>query len=208
MTQTAYDAIVVGARCAGATVATTMARAGRRVLLVDRETFPSDTVSTHQLFPDALALLDELGVLDRVRADHRLRLVQYSWRVLGHAVAGGFTPVGGHDRMLSVRRVVLDAALVDTAVEAGTELRLGSAVPRAPRFRHRRRPGARRGPGHRRGDPRSLGHRGGRQDVDGGPSSRPAQDRERRGEYRCCSRTSAVSRTPAGATSTCTGRAR
>ena len=62
-TQAGYDAIVVGARCAGATVATLMANAGRRVLLVDRDEFPSDTVSTHQLFPDALALLDELGVV-------------------------------------------------------------------------------------------------------------------------------------------------
>ena len=57
-TQPRYDAIVVGARCAGTTVATVMAHAGRRVLLVDRDEFPSDTVSTHQLFPNSLALLD------------------------------------------------------------------------------------------------------------------------------------------------------
>ncbi|HET6967458.1 MAG TPA: FAD-dependent monooxygenase, partial [Ornithinibacter sp.] len=61
-----YDAIVVGARCAGATVATVLARAGRRVLLLDRDEFPSDTVSTHQLFPDALQVLDELGVVECV----------------------------------------------------------------------------------------------------------------------------------------------
>lgn len=123
-----YDAIVVGARCAGSTVATLLARAGRRVLLVDRDTFPSDTVSTHQIFPDSLRLLDELGAGERLRAAHRLRPVRYSWRVLGHAVAGGFTPVGGHDRTLSVRRVALDAVLVDTAAAAGAELRLGTGV--------------------------------------------------------------------------------
>ena len=125
-----YDAIVVGARCAGATVAILLARAGRRVLLVDRDEFPSDTVSTHQLFPDSLHLLDELGVGQRLRETHRLRPVEYSWRVLGHAVAGGFTPVGGHDRTSSIRRVTLDAAMVQTATDAGADVRFGTAVER------------------------------------------------------------------------------
>ncbi len=127
-TDAQYDAIVVGARCAGATVATLLARGGRRVLLLDRDEFPSDTVSTHQLFPDSLHLLDELGVGARLRAEHRLRPVEYSWRVLGHAVAGGFTPVGGHDRTYSIRRVALDSAMVRTATEAGAETRFGTTV--------------------------------------------------------------------------------
>lgn len=123
-----FDAIVVGARCAGATVATVMAHAGRRVLLVDRAEFPSDTVSTHQLFPDSLALLDDLGVGGRLRARHALRPVSYSWRVLGHEVAGGFTPVGGHDRTMSVRRVALDAAMVEVAAASGARTRFGDTV--------------------------------------------------------------------------------
>lgn len=123
-----YDAIVVGARCAGATVATVLARSGRRVLLLDRDEFPSDTVSTHQLFPDALEMLDELGVGALLRAEHRLRPVGYSWRVLGHAVEGTFTPVGGHDRTISVRRVALDAAMVQTAAQAGARTRFGTTV--------------------------------------------------------------------------------
>jgi uncharacterized protein (TIGR03083 family) len=123
-----YDVVVVGARCAGATTATLLARAGRRVLLVDRDEFPSDTVSTHQLFPDSLDLLDRLGVGDRLRDGHTLRPVRYRWRVLGHAVSGGFTPVGGHSRTISVRRVTLDAALVETAVAAGAETRFGVTV--------------------------------------------------------------------------------
>lgn len=123
-----YDAVVVGARVGGSTVAALLARAGRRVLLVDRDRFPSDTVSTHQVFPDGLEVLDDLGVLDRLRAEHTLHPVRYSWTVEGHTVAGAFTPVGGHDRMCSVRRHVLDAALVETAVAAGAELRTGTAV--------------------------------------------------------------------------------
>ncbi len=42
-----YDAIVVGARCAGSPTAMLLARQGHRVLLVDRASFPSDTMSTH-----------------------------------------------------------------------------------------------------------------------------------------------------------------
>jgi flavin-dependent dehydrogenase len=46
-----YDAIVIGARCAGSPTALLLARRGCRVLLVDRATFPSDTISTHILWP-------------------------------------------------------------------------------------------------------------------------------------------------------------
>lgn len=41
-----YDAIVIGARCAGSPTAMVLARKGYEVLVVDRETFPSDTIST------------------------------------------------------------------------------------------------------------------------------------------------------------------
>ena len=42
-----FDAIVVGSRCAGSPIAMLLARHGYRVLLVDRATFPSDTISDH-----------------------------------------------------------------------------------------------------------------------------------------------------------------
>jgi len=40
-----FDAVVVGARCAGSPTTMLLARRGYRVLLVDRTTFPSDTIS-------------------------------------------------------------------------------------------------------------------------------------------------------------------
>lgn len=123
-----YDAIVVGARCGGSTLATLLSSAGWRVLLLDRDGFPSDTVSTHMMFPDTLHRLEELGVLARLRAAHDVPLVNFSWRVLGHEVAGRFTPIGGQDRGACVRRIVLDAALVNAAVAAGAELRTGCVV--------------------------------------------------------------------------------
>src|SRR5258706_388720 len=50
-----YDAIVVGARCAGSPTAMLLAGKGYRVLVVDRASFPSDTMSTHVLHPPGVA---------------------------------------------------------------------------------------------------------------------------------------------------------
>src|SRR5690242_3682708 len=62
----AWDVIVVGARCAGSPLAMVLAARGHRVLLVDRSTFPSDTVSTHVIHPPGVAALRRWGLLDRV----------------------------------------------------------------------------------------------------------------------------------------------
>jgi flavin-dependent dehydrogenase len=58
MTEDRYDAIVVGGRCAGSPTAMLLARKGYTVLVVDRATFPSDTVSTHLVHPPGVAALD------------------------------------------------------------------------------------------------------------------------------------------------------
>ena len=63
-----FDAIVVGARCAGSPTAMLLARAGHRVLLLDRATFPSDTLSTHVIHQPGVAALARWGLLDAVRA--------------------------------------------------------------------------------------------------------------------------------------------
>lgn len=122
------DAVIVGARCAGSTLAIALAQRGWDVLVVDRDTFPSDTVSTHMMFPNTLARFEQLGVLDTLRADHQLSSL--SWRVigLGHEFAGSFTTIDGFDRSLSVRRITLDNAIVDTAIAAGAEGRFGKRV--------------------------------------------------------------------------------
>src|SRR5437868_381700 len=63
-----YDAIVVGARCAGSPTAMLLARKGYRVLMVERTTFPSDTFRNHMLLPPALMRLQRWGLLDEVVA--------------------------------------------------------------------------------------------------------------------------------------------
>src|SRR6266699_3313007 len=61
---TAYDAIIVGARCAGSPTAMLLCRKGYRVLVIDRATFPSDTISTHFLWPMGASYLNRWGLLD------------------------------------------------------------------------------------------------------------------------------------------------
>ena len=122
MTAERADAVVVGARCAGSAAATALARAGRRVVVLDRARFPSDTLSTHLLFPAGVDELQALGA----RIDH------LGAPPLTHAAIGGagldasaaFTQ--GH--ALCVRRTGLDAALVDTARAAGADVREGTSV--------------------------------------------------------------------------------
>ena len=123
-----YDAVVVGARCAGSPLATRLAEQGRRVLLLDREPPPANVLSTHCLFPNTLARLAELGALERIEAEHRVNFIDYGVRTLGREVSGSFTPIGGFDRAATITRPVLDRALLEVAVAAGAETRFGERV--------------------------------------------------------------------------------
>ena len=126
--RSSYDAVVVGARCAGSPLAARLAQQGWSVLLVDREPPPADTLSTHVLFPNTLVRLRELGALERIETGHRLNPVEYGVRILGAEASGAFTPVGGFDRMCAITRPVLDPALLDVAVESGAATRFGERV--------------------------------------------------------------------------------
>ena len=59
-----FDAIVVGARVAGSAAAIFLAREGWRVLLVDRDRFPSDRLSTHIVLAGGTRVLARLGMLE------------------------------------------------------------------------------------------------------------------------------------------------
>jgi flavin-dependent dehydrogenase len=125
---TQLDAVIVGARCAGATLATRLARGGLQVLMIDRDELGSDTLSTHCVFPDTLARLDDLGVLGAMSAGHDLHPVGFGVRLLGRPIVGDFTPVGGFSHALNIRRPVLDRALAQAAIDAGAQARFGTRV--------------------------------------------------------------------------------
>ena len=56
-----YDAIIVGARCAGSPTAMLLSRKGYRVLLLDKASFPSDIISTHVIWPHGAEVVGPLG---------------------------------------------------------------------------------------------------------------------------------------------------
>ncbi len=120
---TDYDAIIVGARCAGSPTAMLLARMGHRVLLVDRAEFPSDTLSTHLIHPPGVAALDRWGLLSRVTATGCPPIERYSFDFGPFTIKGSPRPFEGHSIGYAPRRTVLDKILVDGAREAGAEVR-------------------------------------------------------------------------------------
>src|SRR5437868_9121022 len=122
-----YEAIIIGARCAGSPTAMLLARKGYRVLAVDRATFPSDTVSTHVMHPLGVAALARWGLLDRLTATGCPPIHTFAFDFGPLTIAG--TP-GTEQAPVAYcpRRTVLDKLLVDAAAEAGAEVREGFTV--------------------------------------------------------------------------------
>ena len=126
-----YDAIVVGARCAGSPTAMLLAGKGYRVLVVDRASFPSDTVSTHVIHAPGVAALSRWGLLDQVVASGCPPISTYSFDFGPFTIAGNPRPVdgaGGNGSAYAPRRTILDKILVDAADRAGAEVREGFTV--------------------------------------------------------------------------------
>jgi flavin-dependent dehydrogenase len=123
-----YDAIIVGARAAGSPTAMLLARKGHRVLLVDRATFPSDTLSTHYIHQPGVARLKRWGLLDRLIATGCPPSRQLLFDVGPFALSGAPLPSDGVAEGYAPRRTVLDALLVEAAAEASAEVRTGFSV--------------------------------------------------------------------------------
>jgi 2-polyprenyl-6-methoxyphenol hydroxylase-like FAD-dependent oxidoreductase len=122
MAQNEYDAIVVGARCAGSPTAMLLAQKGYRVLVVDKATFPSDTISTHFIHPPGVAALDRWGLLDSVVATGCPPIDTYAFD-FGPVTISGSPAMPGAPAAYGTRRTVLDKILVDAASEGGAEVR-------------------------------------------------------------------------------------
>lgn len=122
-----FDVAVVGARAAGAALGIHLASAGLRVALIDRATFPSDTLSTHVVYPNTLARFEDLGVLDDILA-HKPPPLYTSWHHEGRMWVAPHEPVRGRDWAICVRRITLDAIMVQRASAAGAALFEGTTV--------------------------------------------------------------------------------
>ncbi len=123
-----YDVIVIGARCAGSPTAMLFARQGYRVLLLEKAKFPQDTLSSHYLHTQGVALLNRWGLLDKLRATGSRPITRQVYEADGVRVEGFSLPIDGLRTTYAPRRYVLDPVLAEGAVEAGVEFRQSCAV--------------------------------------------------------------------------------
>jgi 2-polyprenyl-6-methoxyphenol hydroxylase-like FAD-dependent oxidoreductase len=123
-----YDAIIVGARCAGSPTAILLARKGYKVLLLDRDTFPSDIMSTHYIHQPGVLRLKRWGLLDKVVASNCPPMRAF-YNDFGPVILeGSAPPIEDVDVAYCPRRTIIDTILVEAAVAAGAELRQGFSV--------------------------------------------------------------------------------
>ncbi|MBT3533852.1 MAG: NAD(P)/FAD-dependent oxidoreductase [Rhodospirillaceae bacterium] len=126
--QPRYDVVVVGARCAGASTAMLLARAGAKVLMVDRQKYGSDVVSTHALMRAGVIQLSRWGLLSKLMATGTPPVRRTAFHYGDEAVHIDVRPEHGVDFLCAPRRTALDSVLVDGAREAGVEVRHGVTV--------------------------------------------------------------------------------
>lgn len=128
---TDYDVIVIGGGPAGSTVATLVAREGRRVLLLDRERFPRFRLG-ESLMPATYWTFERLGVLDKMRASHfpRKQSVQFFSGSGRSSLPFYFTEFEPHESSITwqVDRAEFDQMLVEHAAESGAEVRFAANV--------------------------------------------------------------------------------
>lgn len=123
-----YDVIVIGARCAGSPTAMLFAQQGYRVLLLEKARFPQDTLSSHYIHMQGMALLNRWGMLDKLRDAGCRPITRQSYEGPGVRIDGFSLPLDGLRYTYAPRRFVLDPVLADGAVAAGVEFREGCAV--------------------------------------------------------------------------------
>jgi 2-polyprenyl-6-methoxyphenol hydroxylase-like FAD-dependent oxidoreductase len=128
ISRSGYDAVVVGARCAGAATGMLLARAGLRVAVVDRGSAGTDTLSTHALMRAGVVQLHRWGLLDRVIAAGTppIRRTVFSYGDASTTV--DVRPMAGFDALYAPRRTVLDPILVEAAADAGADMLFGISV--------------------------------------------------------------------------------
>ncbi len=128
MNSAPYDVVVVGARPAGAATAMILARAGLRVLVVDRGRYGADTLSTHALLRGGVLQLARWGLLDQVAAVGTPPVRGSIFHYGGDRIEVPIKPQAGVDALYAPRRTVLDPILIDAARAAGAETRFGVTI--------------------------------------------------------------------------------
>jgi 2-polyprenyl-6-methoxyphenol hydroxylase-like FAD-dependent oxidoreductase len=123
-----HDVVVVGARAAGAATALLLARQGHDVALVDRDTLPSDTLSTHQIARPGVVQLRRWGLLQDVLNSGAPDLRQITFTAAGESVTRTVKHSAGVDLLVAPRRYILDTLVAQAAAGAGADVRFGVTV--------------------------------------------------------------------------------
>ncbi len=137
-----YDAVVVGARCAGAATAMLLARRGLSVLLFDRDRRGADTLSTLAMMRAGVLQLSRWGLLDTVRAAGTPAIRSTSFVYGDEVITVPIKSRDGVDALCAPRRTVLDRVLADAASAAGADVRYGPRLADLVRSREGRVMGA------------------------------------------------------------------
>jgi 2-polyprenyl-6-methoxyphenol hydroxylase-like FAD-dependent oxidoreductase len=117
-----YDAVVVGARCAGAATALLLARAGLDVLVVEQGARDADTLSTLALMRAGVLQLSRWGLLDAIQSAGTPRIETTTFHYNGQAVSVPIKPRDGVGALFAPRRTLLDPLLADASRRAGADV--------------------------------------------------------------------------------------
>jgi flavin-dependent dehydrogenase len=117
-----YDAVIVGARCAGAATAMLLAKAGLRVLAIDRQAYGSDTLSTHALMRPAVMQLSRWNLFEPLILSGTPVIDSTTFHYGERQIAIQVRPEPGIPGLIAPRRTLLDRLLVDAARHAGATI--------------------------------------------------------------------------------------
>ena len=123
-----YDVVIVGARAAGASTALLLARAGARVLVVDKGVYGTDTLSTHALMRGAVLQLARWGLLPAIVSAGTPPVRSTTFSYIEQDVTVAIEPRFGVSALYAPRRALLDRVLVDAAAESGAQFEYGVRV--------------------------------------------------------------------------------
>ena len=124
-----FDVIVVGGRCAGSPLAALLARQGLKVAVVERASFPKDTLSTHIFQAPAINFLRRLGVAESLRETEAKAYTKVDLRQEDFRCTFEIDQRPGDEgAFMSVRRFVLDPILLEAAADAGAEVLMSTTV--------------------------------------------------------------------------------